>query len=91
MRFSLFFLLFPKYLKTTETIIPGYFWGDSPQKISMHAYNTAEAGVDVTYELFSNCQHGFTHEGFKEYRREDAERAWKLMGDFIKETMACGA
>lgn len=46
-----------------------------------------EAGVDVTYELFPECQHGFTHAGFKEYRKEDADRAWNMMGEFIRETV----
>lgn len=46
-----------------------------------------KAGVDVTYELFKNCQHGFTHEELKEYNEIEANRAWELMRIFIKETI----
>ena len=45
------------------------------------------AGVDTTYVLFPKCQHGFTHEAFSEYRKEDAQKAWNLMASFIKETV----
>lgn len=42
------------------------------------------AGVDVTYQDFKNCMHGFTHDCFDEYNEEEAERAWNLMIDFLK-------
>lgn len=46
-----------------------------------------EAGGDVTYVEFANCQHGFTHEWFQEYMPEEAQKAWNIMAEFIKEVM----
>lgn len=43
------------------------------------------SGVDVTYKVFEGCQHGFTHDGLAEYNKSQAEAAWKMMADFIKE------
>lgn len=48
------------------------------------ARKAAQSGVTVTYRKFEECQHGFTHEGFKEYRQEQAREAWELMADFIR-------
>ncbi|PJI09088.1 MULTISPECIES: alpha/beta hydrolase [Clostridium] len=41
------------------------------------------AGVDVTFEIFKNCQHGFTHKCLKEYNEKEADRAWRMMGQFL--------
>ena len=51
------------------------------------AQKAAQSGVTVTYRKFKECQHGFTHEGFKEYRQEQAKEAWALMADFIKKRL----
>ncbi len=42
-----------------------------------------KANVNVIYKCFENCHHGFTHTLF-EYNEEQAQKAWKLMGDFLK-------
>lgn len=51
------------------------------------AENAKQVGVDVTYEVFKDCQHGFTHEELKEYNEIEAKRAWNLMSEFIKKTL----
>lgn len=43
------------------------------------------AGTNVIYKKFAGCCHGFTHADLKEYQPEQAEEAWNLMADFIKE------
>lgn len=48
------------------------------------AEKAKQAGVDVLYEVFQGCQHGFTHQELKEYNHVEAERAWNLMSTFIK-------
>lgn len=53
----------------------------------LFADNARAAGVDVTYEMFAGCRHGFTHSGLKEHEPEQAERAWEMMGKFIRETL----
>lgn len=45
------------------------------------------SGVKVNYKEFLNCQHGFTHDCFKEYRDEESQQAWQLMAEFIKSIM----
>lgn len=52
-----------------------------------YAQKAERAGVPVHFELFRGCQHGFTHQELKEYRPEDAERAWNLMASFIRDRM----
>lgn len=42
-------------------------------------------GNNVKFEIFKECQHGFTHKWFKEYNEKEAERAWKMMAEFLKE------
>lgn len=42
-------------------------------------------GNNVKFEIFKDCQHGFTHKWLKEYNEKEAERAWKMMADFLKE------
>ena len=51
------------------------------------AKKVKEKGGNVIYKEFLNCSHGFTHECFKEYMPQEAEEAWNLMADFIKEIM----
>lgn len=53
----------------------------------LFADNAKNAGVDVTYEVFEGCRHGFTHNGLKEYEPEQAKRAWEMMACFIQETL----
>jgi acetyl esterase len=43
------------------------------------------AGNNVKFELFKNCQHGFTHKWLKEYNKEESDRAWTMMGEFLSE------
>lgn len=51
------------------------------------ARRAAEAGTAVTREVFLGCQHGFTHEEFKEHQPVQAARAWELMASFIRERL----
>ena len=41
-------------------------------------------GNNVKFEIFKNCQHGFTHKWFREYNEKESERAWKMMSEFLK-------
>lgn len=43
------------------------------------------AGTKAIYKKFDGCCHGFTHVELKEYQPRQAEEAWKLMADFVKE------
>lgn len=45
------------------------------------------AGGDVKYIEYSSCRHGFTHECFDEFIPQEAEEAWCVMADFIKEIL----
>ena len=45
------------------------------------------AGGDVKYIEYSSCRHGFTHECFDEFMPQEAEEAWCVMADFIKEIL----
>ena len=45
------------------------------------------AGSDVKYIEYSSCRHGFTHECFDEFMPQEAEEAWCVMADFIKEIL----
>ena len=49
------------------------------------ARKAEKAGTNVIYRKFEGCCHGFTHADLKEYEPEQAEAAWNLMADFIKE------
>lgn len=42
-------------------------------------------GNNVKFEVFKDCQHGFTHKWLKEYNEKESERAWKMMAEFLKE------
>lgn len=42
-------------------------------------------GNDVKFEIFKDCQHGFTHKWLKEYNEKESERAWNMMAEFLKE------
>lgn len=44
-----------------------------------------EQGNDVKFEVFKECQHGFTHKWLREFNEKESERAWKMMADFLKE------
>ena len=46
-----------------------------------------KAGVEVTYQTFKNCMHGFTHDCFDEYNEKEADQAWKLMISFLKKAI----
>ncbi len=46
-----------------------------------------ESGGSVKYVEFANCRHGFTHKWFDEYMPKEADKAWEMMADFIKEIM----
>ncbi len=48
------------------------------------AARAKESGTAAEYVLFKDCRHGFTHSGFSEYMPEQAEKAWKMMGNFIR-------
>lgn len=47
------------------------------------ASKAKDAGNDVKFEVFKNCQHGFTHKWFNEYNEKEAHRAWTMMGNFL--------
>lgn len=47
------------------------------------ARKAREAGGDVKLEIFEGCHHGFTHSNLKEYNQKQADKAWKMMADFI--------
>lgn len=51
----------------------------------LFAKKAEEAGTNVVYKKFEGCCHGFTHADLKEYQPEQAESAWNMMADFIKE------
>lgn len=50
------------------------------------AKKAKEAGIDVKFEIFKECQHGFTHKWLKEFNEKEADRAWTMMGKFLVET-----
>ena len=51
------------------------------------AQKAARSGVQVLYRKFPGCQHGFTHQGLKEYRPQQAAEAWELMAQFIRQRL----
>ena len=42
------------------------------------------AQVPTEYYCFDGCMHGFTHEIFEEYNEEMSNKAWDIMGNFLK-------
>lgn len=49
------------------------------------AEKAKDQGNNVKFEVFKDCQHGFTHKWLKEYNEKESERAWKMMAEFLKE------
>lgn len=47
------------------------------------AEKLSKAGVEVIYKNFENTMHGFTHQWFDEFNEEQADKAWKMMQQFI--------
>ncbi len=47
------------------------------------AEKAKKSGVQVQYEMFENCCHGFTHEAFSEFNPAQSERAWNMMAAFV--------
>lgn len=55
------------------------------QEEEAFAKKAKEAGNDVRFEQFKDCSHGFTHKWLKEYNKEQAYKAWTMMGEFLIE------
>lgn len=53
----------------------------------MFANKLREANIPVQEAYFEECMHGFTHAHLKEYKEEDAQRAWNMIMEFIRKNL----
>lgn len=41
--------------------------------------------INTEYHCFPNCNHGFTHHCYDEYHEENANKAWEIMANFLRQ------